>query len=815
MFGRDALYDLPWYVIIGPPGSGKTTALINSGLKFSMEKGKTPQAIAGVAGTRYCDWWFTDDAVLIDTAGRYTTQDSDAKADRASWIAFLALLRKYRPSQPLNGVIVAISITDLVALSAAQLAAHQEAIRKRLAELHEQLGIAFPVYVVLTKADLIAGFTEFFGSLSEAQRHTVWGHTFPTADRKQSMIGETPGEYDRLLERLGAHLPDRLQAEPNLKARVSLIGFPNQMAAMRLPLLRFLSGIFDPKNAPPGASLRGFYFTSGTQEGTPIDQLLGSMARTFNAQDVPARAFSGAGKSYFLRDLLGTVITGEAGWVSANPAVEHRQTILRAVGFAVVGVVAVAVLATLWVSYSRNRDVIAATEKALDEYTAAATPLLRETAVADRNFIKVLPVLHRMRNMPAGYGSRDEPIPISAGFGLSQRERLQSAAETSYGAALERFFRPRLIFRLEEQIQANAGNAAFIYEALKVYLMLGGQAKPDRDLILAWMRRDWTDNLFPGSQNAAGREALEDHLAAMLDLETTPLVALNEPLIQGAQATLSRMSIAERAYELLRSQAVGPTLRDWRAVANAGPDAKLVFETVNGQDLESVQVPYFFTYDGFQVAFLPRLNDIGAQIDRERWVLGRAGQQAIVQSQFATLSNDLMAIYSRDFAAAWKQSLGNLKLRSITSDKPTYAALGALSSRSSPLVRILESIRDQTELTKSKDLQSSGEEVAPAASDGGPNRSLTAMPPVLEPRRTEASPDSPGADIERMFKPFHAALDGDAGRRPVDAVLDLFRDVFETVTTTAHGCTAVFRREPFAVEDCQPTGHREPLSCSI
>ena len=228
-----------------------------------MEKGKTPQAVAGVAGTRHCDWWFTDDAVLVDTAGRYTTQDSDAKADSASWIAFLALLRKYRPSQPRNGVIVAISITDLVALSAAQLAAHQEAIRKRLAELHEQLGIEFPVDVVLTKADLIAGFTEFFGNLSEAQRHTVWGHTFPTADRKQSMIGEVPGEYDRLLERLSAHLPDRLQAEPNLKARVSLIGFPNQMAAMRLPVLRFLTGIFDSRNRSARRFAQGLLFHIG------------------------------------------------------------------------------------------------------------------------------------------------------------------------------------------------------------------------------------------------------------------------------------------------------------------------------------------------------------------------------------------------------------------------------------------------------------------------------------------------------------------------------------------------------------------------
>ena len=80
----DFLYDLPWYVLIGPPGSGKTTALVNSGLQFPLSRGATPAAISGIGGTRYCDWWFTEDAVLIDTAGRYTTQDSDANTDKQS-----------------------------------------------------------------------------------------------------------------------------------------------------------------------------------------------------------------------------------------------------------------------------------------------------------------------------------------------------------------------------------------------------------------------------------------------------------------------------------------------------------------------------------------------------------------------------------------------------------------------------------------------------------------------------------------------------------------------------------------------------------
>ena len=62
-------------------GAGQFGAEISARRRQSRRK-----AVQGVGGTRYCDWWFTDEAVLIDTAGRYTTQDSDAKVDRKSWL---------------------------------------------------------------------------------------------------------------------------------------------------------------------------------------------------------------------------------------------------------------------------------------------------------------------------------------------------------------------------------------------------------------------------------------------------------------------------------------------------------------------------------------------------------------------------------------------------------------------------------------------------------------------------------------------------------------------------------------------------------
>ncbi|HET8997501.1 MAG TPA: type VI secretion system membrane subunit TssM, partial [Acetobacteraceae bacterium] len=92
---RRHLYQLPWYMFIGPPGAGKTTALVNCGLNFPLADEHGPKAIQGVGGTRNCDWWFTDQAVLIDTAGRYTTQDSNTAVDAAAWFGFLKLLKKH------------------------------------------------------------------------------------------------------------------------------------------------------------------------------------------------------------------------------------------------------------------------------------------------------------------------------------------------------------------------------------------------------------------------------------------------------------------------------------------------------------------------------------------------------------------------------------------------------------------------------------------------------------------------------------------------------------------------------------------------
>ena len=78
------------------------------------------------------------------------------------------------------------------------------------------------------------------------------------------------------------------------------------------------------------------------------------------------------------------------------------------------------------------------------------------------------------------------------------------------------------LLRLEEQLEAKAGDPELLFGALKAYLMLGGLVTVDRQFLIDWMDRDWSENLYPGAKNSDGRKELEQHLVAMLDLETGP-----------------------------------------------------------------------------------------------------------------------------------------------------------------------------------------------------------------------------------------------------------------------------------------------------
>src|SRR5262249_46022092 len=161
-------------------------------------------------------------------------------------------------------------------------------------------------------------------------------------------------EFDALIERLNGEMTDRLQDEPAPPTRVSLFGFPAQIAGLKRPIFDFLNQIFEPTRYHANATLRGFYFTSGTQEGTPIDRLIGAVVKSFGAREIAGAVYSGIGKSFFLTDLIRKVIIGEAAWVSTDRDAVRRARAIKTAAYGMLVLVWLGLSVTWWVSYARN-----------------------------------------------------------------------------------------------------------------------------------------------------------------------------------------------------------------------------------------------------------------------------------------------------------------------------------------------------------------------------------------------------------------------------------------------------------------------------
>lgn len=783
--GSKSLYELPWYVIIGPPGAGKTTAIINSGLKFPLVEEFGSASIGGVGGTRNCDWWFTDNAVLIDTAGRYTTQESDQESDNQGWLNFLSLLKKNRTRQPINGAIIAISLSDLSMQDEVTQAGHAKAIRRRLHELREKLGVRFPVYVMFTKADLIAGFTEFYDNLGKEAREQVWGFTLPL-DRSRSNVSPVAAfddEFSLLLTQLNAQSLERLQQETDHQRRSLIAGFPGQVASIRQVARDFLNEVFVDNKFEHRHMLRGVYLASGTQEGTPIDRLMMGMARTFGIGRQAIGTGRGTGRSYFLTRLFDHVIFREAGLVSADDKVERRYRWMRR------GVVTLVVLIALgagavWVrSFIGNRAMIAQASEATQAYLAAAQSI-PGSPVGDSDIASTVPALNILRDLPANPLKGDVPPAGDLGWGLYQGSIIGSTAMQSYRAALNHHLLPRLLLRLENQMQSSMNQPEQLYEILKVYLMLGQYpgSKMNTELVLTWMKADW-DQAFPRNADDVLKEDLRAHLTAMIS-QPMQKVELNGPLIDQAQGVLTQLPIAQRIYNAIINSPKALALPQWRITDYGGPAVTRVLVRSSGKPMNEGHEG-IFTYRGFNEVFLIEALEVAKRVQSEAWVLGPRAESLESQAALVAVARDVLDLYYNDFIARYEALLGDVDIVPMESVQHAVEVTNLLSGPTSPIFNLMTAISNETKLAEDRTVvQAAAAQQGLASVASLELKSVLGvqakafLDAVVEARGPGETPKPPGGFVQERFGWLHEML-----ARPFDqpSQMDKYRTVLEAV----------------------------------
>ncbi|EML0280575.1 type VI secretion system membrane subunit TssM [Vibrio alginolyticus] len=691
--GKRSLYDLPWYVLIGPPGTGKTTVLKQSGLEFPLGDSLGSDSIAGVGGTRHCDWWFANKAVLIDTAGRYTTQDSQEKVDSKAWHGFLGLLKKYRTQRPINGAIVTISLASVMSQTRTERSLHARAIKSRLQELKNQLGMQFPIYVLLTKMDLVAGFNEFFADLSKEEREELFGFMFPReVDDERGVISLFNKEFHGMLERLDARMLRILETEDDLDKRALIFEFPKQLRVLQANLDEFLAEIFAQNSFEEPALIRGVFMLSSVQEGLPVDKLMNESTNGLGLNRLALAKSQTGSHSYFVKNLFDKVIFKEQLLGTVNRHYQKQSGWMRRGVYIGCTTLLLGASALWFMSYKWNSQLIVDTNEQASHIDAM---IGAQSLDFEADIVSAVETLDRLMTLPLGKQSDYGDADSVKRFGLYQGDKVSQAANNAYSDALTQYYAPLLLDSLVSEMESNQQHREYLYETLKTYLMLFNPDKYQQDEVLAWFNF-YFERQYPGELNADLRRRLLQHTQYLLGNDGQGFT-YNTAAVTSAREVLTQMSLPERAYQRMKIQFSKSHVPSFRLTDVLGPKGLEQFERASGKPL-SQGISGFYTYNGFHSIFQIQINRTVKSLMEENWVYGDDLKAHEIDQDSAI--QGVQSRYYQDYVNEWKTLIEDIQLKQAPSLELATEQARVLSGVERPIESLLRAIQKEVALSK-------------------------------------------------------------------------------------------------------------------
>ncbi|ELB2798249.1 TPA: type VI secretion system membrane subunit TssM [Vibrio alginolyticus] len=691
--GKRSLYDLPWYVLIGPPGTGKTTVLKQSGLEFPLGDSLGSDSIAGVGGTRHCDWWFANKAVLIDTAGRYTTQDSQEKVDSKAWHGFLGLLKKYRTQRPINGAIVTISLASVMSQTRTERSLHARAIKSRLQELKNQLGMQFPIYVLLTKMDLVAGFNEFFADLSKEEREELFGFMFPReVDDERGVISLFNKEFHGMLERLDARMLRILETEDDLDKRALIFEFPKQLRVLQANLDEFLAEIFAQNSFEEPALIRGVFMLSSVQEGLPVDKLMNESTNGLGLNRLALAKSQTGSHSYFVKNLFDKVIFKEQLLGTVNRHYQKQSGWMRRGVYIGCTTLLLGASALWFMSYKWNSQLIVDTNEQASHIDAM---IGAQSLDFEADIVSAVETLDKLMTLPLGKQSDYGDADSVKRFGLYQGDKVSQAANNAYSDALTQYYAPLLLDSLVSEMESNQQHREYLYETLKTYLMLFNPDKYQQDEVLAWFNF-YFERQYPGELNADLRRRLLQHTQYLLGNDGQGFT-YNTAAVTSAREVLTQMSLPERAYQRMKIQFSKSHVPSFRLTDVLGPKGLEQFERASGKPL-SQGISGFYTYNGFHSIFQIQINRTVKSLMEENWVYGDDLKAHEIDQDSAI--QGVQSRYYQDYVNEWKTLIEDIQLKQAPSLELATEQARVLSGVERPIESLLRAIQKEVALSK-------------------------------------------------------------------------------------------------------------------
>src|SRR5215510_9132640 len=318
--GDDAIYAFPWFMLLGEPGCGKSALVRASGPQSSV----TSRAQDGP--TRNCDWWFFDKLVVLDTSGRYAFQAKESDS-AVEWRELLSLLGNQRRKEPVNGVIVTLPADSLSSNPTDKLKEQAAQLRERLDEMVQHLGVKFPVYLTITKCDLITGFNQFFEALPEQVRGQAFGQVNPEALSDSDVSRFFDSAFRRICERTERLRLALLYERERADQTKGTFLFPAELKSLQTPLKAFVDVLFRASPYQDVPLFRGLFFASARQSGNARSRLSRLLGLNYVQSEVNRTS-----RDLFARDLFSVILPNDRALAGSTNLGRERHQLARAAG---------------------------------------------------------------------------------------------------------------------------------------------------------------------------------------------------------------------------------------------------------------------------------------------------------------------------------------------------------------------------------------------------------------------------------------------------------------------------------------------------
>jgi type VI secretion system protein ImpL len=266
---RDYAYKLPWFMLLGTSESGKSHLLED--LELDLPLGHAEYEHEG--NRPPLKWWFFDRGIVIDVIGDLLLSKVGTDSNEKGWSNLLSLLLKYRAKRPLDGIVLTIPADELYGvhkLSHDEIVGRAKYLHTKLWSIQQTLAMRIPVYLVITKTDVIPGFKEFANELPPESLTEMMGWSSPYSIVTPFEPAWVNDAYESLRISLNQVRSEIFQEGTIQDNRDGAFIFNVELEKTREALTTYVSHVFKESSFVENLFLRGIYFTGDVGVHTAV-----------------------------------------------------------------------------------------------------------------------------------------------------------------------------------------------------------------------------------------------------------------------------------------------------------------------------------------------------------------------------------------------------------------------------------------------------------------------------------------------------------------------------------------------------------------